>query len=49
MPTKFCIQLKKKSSNNEAEYKTMIVGLKLLFMEREKFIDIIGDYQLVIN
>jgi ribonuclease HI len=45
----FSIPIEKTSTNNQAEYQTMLKGIKLLREVNAKVVEIFGDSQLVIN
>ncbi|KAL1299817.1 hypothetical protein AAHE18_18G135300 [Arachis hypogaea] len=48
-PSKFLFELNYSCSNNEAEYKALIMGLELLLESRVKNVKIFGDSQLVVR
>ncbi|XP_057740479.1 uncharacterized protein LOC130957646 [Arachis stenosperma] len=48
-PSKFLFELNYSCSNNEAEYKALIMGLELLLERGVKNIEIFGDSQLIVH
>ncbi|KAM2856592.1 hypothetical protein PS2_000929 [Malus domestica] len=49
MAIEYALRFKFKASNNEAEYETLLAGLRLAKHLKVKRIDIFSDFQLVVN